>query len=70
MFVIRITLPLYSRVRRRLIVLFQMITARFVHMRWHLRRDEFPHWYMFIYPVQVYEEHLSIFTLEVLQSSA
>ena len=38
------------------------------NMRWHSCRDEFLCW--FIYPVQVYEDHLSILTLRTLQSSA
>ena len=39
-----------------------------LNMRWHLCRDEFPCW--FFYPIQVYEDHLSIFTVGTLQSSA
>ena len=38
------------------------------NMRWHSHHHEFLHW--FIYPIQVYEDHLSIFTLRTLQSSA
>ena len=75
MFAIRVLLlPCkYLRVHHTLIVLFSnMYLSRskpvLFNMRWHSRHDEFLCW--FIYPVQVYEDHLSILTLRTLQSSA
>ena len=75
MFAIKIALPLlpckYLRVSYTHCSVFKCLSKSqpiSLNMRWHSCCDEFLHW--FFYPVQVYEDHLSIFTVRTLQSSA